>query len=150
MLDKGDKLKVILVDDDSDDQMLFKEVFSEIKIGSSLDLFKNGLEFLNHLDKPDTVVPDLIFLDLNMPIMGGIETLEHVRRSHKYSNVPIAIYSTSNQEKDIENTLARGANIYITKPSDYNKLKRTLEDVLKIQWQYSTSHLKFENFVMVI
>jgi CheY-like chemotaxis protein len=150
MLEKGDRLNVILVDDDADDRMLFEEAFSELKIESALFLFQNGLELLNYLYSPETAVPDLIFLDLNMPIMGGMETLENIKRSEKYANVPLAIYSTSSHERDIEDTLARGANIYITKPTDYNKLKKTLDEVLKIQWQYSTSHLRLENFVMVI
>lgn len=150
MLEKGDRLKVILVDDDPDDRMLFEEAFSELRIESALFLFQNGLELLNHLYSPEAAVPDLIFLDLNMPIMGGMETLENIKQSEKYSKVPIAIYSTSSHESDIEDTLARGANIYITKPADYHKLKKTLDEVLKIQWQYSTSHLKLENFVMVI
>ena len=150
MLEKGDRLKVILVDDDPDDRMLFEEAFSELRIESSLFLFQNGLELLDYLYSPETSVPDLIFLDLNMPIMGGMETLENIKRSEKYSNVPIAIYSTSSHERDIEDTFARGANIYITKPTDYNKLKRTLDEVLKIQWQYSAGELLFDNFVMRI
>lgn len=150
MLEKGDKLNVILVDDDPDDRMLFEEVFSELRIQSSLFLFQNGLEFLTYLDRPQTPIPDLIFLDLNMPIMGGIETLEHIKRSEKYSNVPIAIYSTSSSDRDIEDTLTRGANVYITKPTDYTKLKRVLDEVLKIQWQYLSGAMILDNFVMRI
>jgi len=150
MLEKGDKLNVILVDDDPDDRMLFEEVFSELRIQSSLFLFQNGLEFLAYLDRPQAPIPDLIFLDLNMPIMGGIEALEHIKRSEKYSNVPIAIYSTSSSDKDIEESLARGANVYITKPTDYGKLKRILGEVLKIQWQYLSGAMLLDNFVMRI
>lgn len=150
MLNKGDYLKVVLVDDDADDRTLFEEVFSELKINSSLNLFQNGLEAMDYFNEPQTDVPDLIFLDLNMPIMGGIETLEHLRRSAKYKSVPIAIYSTSSSERDIEDTLVRGANIYITKPSDYKKLQKVLDEVLKVNWQYSTSQLRLENFVMII
>lgn len=150
MLDKGKRLKVILVDDDSDDRMLFEEAFTGLKIESNFNMFQNGVELLAYLNSDETDAPDLIFLDLNMPIMGGIETLEHIRKSEKYSRVPIAIYSTSNSDYDIQETLVKGANVYIVKPSSFDKLKKTLDELLKIQWQYSSGGLLLENFVMVI
>lgn len=144
-----ERMTVVLVDDDADDRMLFEEVFAELKIKSNLLLFENGLKALKHFDKSDFRVPHIIFLDLNMPIVNGIEVLEALRRTSKYRDVPIAIYSTSSAQKDIEETLVAGANIYITKPTDYNKLKMVLESVLKMQWQYNTSPLSRDNFVMV-
>lgn len=150
MLEKERKLRVVLVDDDADDRALFEEAFSESRIGSSLSLFRNGAEFVDYLDLRGTDVPDIVFLDLNMPLMGGMETLRQVRSSTKYGKVPIAIYSTSGNEKDITETLALGANIYIVKPNDFRKLQRTLDHVLRVQWQYATSALSLENFVMVI
>jgi len=145
----SERFNIILVDDDSDDRMLFEEVFSELKLKSKLLTFKNGLEAINYFERADTAVPHVIFLDLNMPIMGGLEVLEILRRTEKYKFVPIAIYSTSSAEKDIEETLVSGANIYITKPNDYDKLKDVMNSVLKMQWQYHNSSLSISTFVMV-
>lgn len=145
----SERFNIILVDDDSDDRMLFEEVFSELKLKSKLLTFKNGLEAINYFERADTAVPHVIFLDLNMPIMGGLEVLEILRRTEKYKFVPIAIYSTSSAEKDIEETLVNGANIYITKPNDYDKLKDVMNSVLKMQWQYHNSSLSISTFVMV-
>lgn len=76
-----EKMNAILVDDDSDDRMLFEEVFSELKMQSDLFLFENGSKAINYFEQPDTTVPHLIFLDLNMPFMGGLEVLEILRRT---------------------------------------------------------------------
>jgi DNA-binding NarL/FixJ family response regulator len=62
----------------------------------------------------------------------------------------IAIYSTSSSEKDIEETFIQGANVYIKKPSDFNTLKKILEDVITINWQYHTSGLNRDNFMFCL
>jgi len=149
-MESKDRITVVLVDDDSDDRLIFEDAFSKLKIKSNLVQFQNGLEAIQYFEKEDTKVPHIIFLDLNMPIMTGIEALQILRKDKKYRNVPIAIYSTSNAESDKEATLVSGANIYITKPNDYSKLKQVLESVMKIQWQYNSSELRMDTFVMVL
>jgi len=150
MKDTTDKIKVVLVDDDEDDRMLFGDAFSELNINSELWTFENGLKFLEYVDTPKADIPDLIFLDLNMPIMGGIKTLEILRRCDKYKRVPIAILSTSKNASDVEITLARGADIYIIKPSSLSQLKKILGEVVKIQWQNLAYPLNRDNFVLSV
>lgn len=129
--------------------MLFEEVFSKLKVNCDLLLFENGPKALNQLEKSDFRVPHIIFLDLNMPIVDGLEIVEMLRRTSKYRDVPIAIYSTSSSDKDMQDTLIRGANIYIVKPNDYNRLKEVLENVMRMQWQYNSSSLRMDTFVKV-
>ena len=103
---------------------------------------------MEYLSKPETILPNILFLDLNMPRKNGFECLLDIRKDPKYKDIAIAIYSTSSSEEDIENTFVHGANIYIKKPSDFNTLKKVLSEVVTLNWQYHTSGLNKENFLL--
>ncbi|RKS21747.1 response regulator receiver domain-containing protein [Flavobacterium endophyticum] len=142
-------LRICLVDDDKDDRETFQDAFNELNSDNVLMTFKNGLEAIDYLNAIEDV-PDIIFLDLNMPIMGGLETLREIRKNERYKLLSVVIYSTSSSEKDIEETLVAGANIYITKPTNYRVLKDMLTKVMKMNWQYHTSELDKDTFVFAI
>lgn len=143
-----DFIHIILADDDEDDRDFFSEAFSEIKIKTKLNLFNDGLQLMNHLLQPDCVLPHILFLDLNMPIKSGIECLHEIKEIDHLKDIAIAIYSTSASDEDIEETFVSGANIYIKKPNDFNTLKKVLSDVVTLNWQYQTSGLNKDNFLL--
>jgi len=101
-------IKIVLADDDEDDRMLFKEAIDEINIQTKLSLFNNGQELMDYLLLPNVVLPNLIFLDLNMPIKNGQQCLIEIRNNPKLKDLCIAIYSTSSSENDIEETFLNG------------------------------------------
>ncbi|MFY0482284.1 response regulator [Flavobacterium sp. PLA-1-15] len=125
---------IILTDDDLDDLLLFQIALKDISKDYTLAYFQNGQLLLDHLKETDHL-PHCLFLDQNMPIKGGLETLQEIRREPRFASLPIAIYSTSNEKASITNTLANGANLYITKPSDIKQLKELLQQILDIDWQ---------------
>lgn len=145
-----DILNVALVDDDKDDRFLFQEVIEEIKINTNLLLFTNGQEFMDYLTQADIVNLHIVFLDLNMPVKNGIQCLEEIRSNNRFNDISVAIYSTSSSEADIEETFVKGANVYINKPNDFKNLKKTIEQVLRVNWQYNTSVLNRGNFLLKI
>jgi DNA-binding NarL/FixJ family response regulator len=106
----------------------------------------DGVELMNHLNQNGHQLPHILFLDLNMPRKNGIECLLEIKRMIQFQN--IAIYSTSSSEHDIEDTFVQGANVYIKKPNDFNLLKRILEEVIKVNWQYQTSGLNRANYLL--
>lgn len=143
-----DFILITLADDDEDDRLFFTDAFDELKINTVVNTVNNGRELISFLDQPETILPNIIFLDLNMPILNGIECLKEIKKNDKYKDIAIAIYSTSSSEEDVENTFVLGANIYIKKPSNFNDLKKILSDVVTINWQYHTSGLNKENFLL--
>ncbi len=145
-----DKLKIALADDDADDRFLFEEAIKEIHIKTNLSLYVNGKELMEHLTAPNVVLPQLVFLDLNMPVKNGLQCLKEIRGNSALKELSVAIYSTSCSEKDIEETFVNGANIYINKPNNFNKLKEVIERVLQLNWQYQTSYLNKDNFLLRI
>ena len=105
---------------------------------------------MNYLEKDDVMKPHILFLDLNMPGLSGFDCLKLIRSNPKLKDISVAIYSTSNSENDIEETLSGGANIYIHKPNEFERLKQIVHHVLKINWQYQTSGLNRESFFLSI
>lgn len=144
------KIYILLADDDDDDRLFFSEAIEQLDLSISLTWVVNGVELLNYLNNPENQLPEIIFLDLNMPIKGGIECLTEIRKNERLKNLSVAIYSTSSAERDIEECLVQGANIYIKKPSDFEILQSILHKVITINHQYHGSGFSKENFLMVI
>jgi CheY-like chemotaxis protein len=143
----GNFLNIILADDDEDDRMLFREALDDIALQTKLSLFKHGQELLDYLFQPQVELPNVIFLDLNMPIKNGMQCLREIRSNPKLKDINIAIYSTSSSDKDVKDTYLNGASIYINKPNCFNKLKETVEKVLNLNWHLHTSNLNKDTFL---
>jgi CheY-like chemotaxis protein len=141
-------IHIILADDDEDDRLFFTDAFEELKINTKVNTFNDGVELMNYLNQADAILPNVLFLDLNMPRKNGIECLDEIKMDEKFNDIAIAIFSTSSSEEHIEETFVRGANIYIKKPSDFAMLKKVLSDVVTINWQYHTSGLNKDNFLL--
>lgn len=141
-------IKVLLADDDEDDRLIFKEAFGEIKIKTTIKTVKDGVELMNYLNRNRDKLPHILFLDLNMPRKNGLDCLNEIKRSDNLKDIPVAIYSTSASEEDIEDTFVKGASVYIKKPNDFGTLKKILEEVIAINWQYHTSGLNREVFLL--
>lgn len=144
----NEALHILLADDDEDDRLFFKDAIDEVKVKTVVTLLNDGLQLMNYLNTPGIKLPNVVFLDLNMPIKGGMQCLKEIRSNSKLKDLSIAIYSTSASEEDIEETFVKGANIYIKKPNDFGDLKRILSEVININWQYHTSGLNKDNFLL--
>lgn len=143
-------LHILLADDDESDRLLFTEAFEEVKIKTIVHTVNDGIQLMEWLYKEDNRLPHLIFLDLNMPRKNGLECLKEIKRDEKLKDISIAIYSTSENEKDIEETFLNGANVYITKPNSFNKLKEVLEKAVTTAYQYEDQSMIRDNFLLRI
>lgn len=143
-------LHILLADDDENDRQLFKEAFSELNIKTIVRTVNNGIQLMQWLNRKNIRLPDLLFLDLNMPRKNGLECLKEIKSSEKLKDISISIYSTSDNEKDIEETFLNGANVYITKPNNFNKLKQVLEKAVMKSFQYQDQAMKRETFLIRI
>ncbi len=150
MSGKSGPFHILLADDDADDRQFFIEAMSDLKMRNRLTVFKDGEELMDYLEHPDTTVPHILFLDLNMPCKTGMDCLKEIRQNSKFADLSIAIYSTSSSEKDIEDSFIGGANIYIKKPNDFAKLKKAIQEVININWQYHSSGMNMETFFLTV
>ena len=112
---------ILLADDDEDDTSLFKEALEQIQILARLDVAENGMELMNMLLNGQNA-PDLIFLDMNMPVKNGLECLVEIKTSENFKEVPVVILSTSVADYLLESAYNAGANLYIQKPTSFTGL----------------------------
>ena len=124
------KKTFLIVDDDSDDYDLFCEAVSDIDSEARCFTAINGEDALKKLGKMAPQLPDFIFLDLNMPRMDGRECLLELKKDIKLRNIPVIIFTTSSAQKDIDDTMATGATYFLTKPSDFQSLRNTIQFVM--------------------
>jgi len=143
-----DYLNITLADDDEDDRMFFEDAFAELKLNTKVTTHNDGVELMKHITQDNVVLPDILFLDLNMPKKSGLECLSEIKTIDRLKDIAIVIYSTSSSEEDIEHTFIQGANVYIKKPNDFKKLKKALSQVVTLNWQYQTSNLNRDNFLL--
>ena len=126
---------IFLVDDDLDDLMLFKDAIKEIDPLIEIDTAANGVDALKKLNAGLVREPDYIFIDLNMPLMNGIQCLQEIKKISALSHIPVIIYSTSSYERDILQTINHGAFHYIVKPFSFHELCEKLRNVLNMPTQ---------------
>ena len=125
---------VYLADDDCDDVEFFREALSDVSDTAEFSSGKNGMELLKKLLYPELPVPDIIFLDINMPLMNGLECLKEIKSHLHLRDIPVVMYSTSALPDTIETAHTLGANLFIEKPSDFQNLKNILKPVLHMDW----------------
>lgn len=116
----------LLVDDDLDDTFLFEEMLQQVNTSVIFQNATNGKEALDRLRAANAQLPDIIFLDLNMPRMDGRQCLAELKDDPRLKHIPVIIYTTSAHPKDITQTLQNGAACFITKPTDTRELKNIL------------------------
>lgn len=115
---------ILQIDDDADDCEFFMEALQAVSQADYTSMH-NPVEALRKLIEQE-LIPDVIFLDLNMPIMSGFEFLTEIKKQDILKNIPVIIYSTSQMEENKNKASAFGASGYISKPSDFNEMKRIL------------------------
>ncbi|MBT1706157.1 response regulator [Chryseosolibacter indicus] len=115
--------EILVVDDDREDHLILSEYFRDIGIENRVHYVENGKYALEYMEKIalDNKLPRLVILDLNMPIMNGTQTLLHMKQSFRLKNVPVIIFSTSENETEKRKCLSLGAVDYLVKPVSYNE-----------------------------
>jgi len=116
----------LIVDDDNDDCEFFREALSDVAPNIDFDVANNGEEALIKLRNDLIKIPDVIFLDLNMPRMDGKTCLKELKKDNILKEIPVVIYTTSSNQDDIDETKALGAFYFLTKPSDFQILREQI------------------------
>ncbi len=121
---------VFIVDDDEDDRQFLMEVIAQINPRTIFKQFNNGQDALHALEAAEASLPDIIFLDLNMPRLNGRQCLQQLKENKRTSDIPVVIYTTGKKEDDMEEAQKSGSIHYIIKPTCRKDLKKEIEFVL--------------------
>ena len=123
---------VLLADDDEDDCSLFQEALNEIALSTQLTTVHNGEQLMQQLEKSTSELPDVVFLDLNMPRKNGFDCLTEIKQNKKLTQLDVIIISTSFQQEVADLLYKNGARYFIRKPNDFQDLKKIINQALTI------------------
>ncbi len=127
---------VLLVEDDTIDAMTVRRAFSDLKVTNPLAHSLNGEDGVAYLTQETNERPCVIFLDLNMPKMNGLEFLRIVKADPELRKIPVVVLTTSNEEQDIVASFRLSVAGYIVKPVDYQKFVEAVR-TFDIYWTLS-------------
>ena len=131
---------VVLADDDLDHGFLFKLVLEQVDPTKTVTIVKDGAELIDFLSHQ---VPDLLFLDLNMPCKNGLECLQEIRQKLQLFDLPIVLYSNSTRMTDIQKSYIHKADLYMVKPFNTAHLKNALESIFNLEWRKKYTNPKY-------
>ncbi|MCD0465601.1 response regulator [Flavobacterium sp. ENC] len=140
---------LLLADDDEDDCAFFKEALEELLLPVSLVTVNDGVQLMDFLaDKSAANLPDILFLDLNMPRKNGFECLTEIKKIDRLQKLPVIIFSTSLDMNIVDNVYEKGALYYIRKPGDFSKLKKVIGNALAITAKNNFKQPVKEHFIL--
>ncbi|MES2775726.1 MAG: response regulator [Bacteroidota bacterium] len=143
-----EKVNLLLADDDTDDCTFFREALEELPVTASLTTVNDGVQLMKLLTKNLNPIPDILYLDLNMPCKNGFECLSEIKSNDKLKYLPVIIYSTS-FDIDIADTLfENGAHFYIRKPAEFPNLKKVILKSIALIVENKNGHPSKEEFVI--
>lgn len=120
---------ILLVEDDQVDVMTVKRALKEIHVTNPVVNLENGEDALQYLHNPGTAKPCIILLDLNMPIMNGIEFLQVVKLDAGLKRIPVVVLTTSEEQQDKINSFDLGVAGYMAKPVDYRQFVEVMRTI---------------------
>ena len=120
--------RIMLIDDDPDDQLLFRDAVHTVQPDLQCELASSCVEAFKQLEESP---PDLIFMDLNMPVMNGFDCLAYLKKKSEFRDIPVIVFTTSKNLSDIDRTKQMGASWFMTKPDDFNVLCKKLNRIIQ-------------------
>ena len=131
------KLNILLVEDNEQDAFLVKEALEDQEILKEMSHVQNGEEALKYLKKEapyeNSILPDLILMDINMPVMNGIEALKQIKSLENLKQIPVLMLTTSSRKEDILKAYKEQTSSYIVKPEDIYELEH-IASTIKNYW----------------
>jgi CheY-like chemotaxis protein len=131
---------ILLVEDNPDDEMLALRALKKSNIANGIVVARDGVEALDYLfgtgsykDRDTSVMPQIVLLDLKLPKIDGLEVLRRIRSDKRTKLLPVAILTSSKEEKDVVCSYDLGANSYIRKPVDFDQFAESIRQ-LGLYW----------------
>lgn len=143
-------LNVIVADHDEGNLVYFKDILRDLKIDVKVQMFWSGTELMKYLNNENNIVPEVLFMTYNLAEKSGLECLEENKLNYRFNNMAHVLYSENFSESEIEDAFVKGANVCLRKPLEYKAFKKVVTEVITVNWQYYTSGLNKDNFIMKV
>ena len=145
-----DILNILLADDDTDDCLFFKKALAGSSLSTHLTTVPDGEHLMLLLKNEALELPDVLFLDLNMPRKNGFECLEEIKLSSILKRLPVIVFSTSYEKEVVNQLYQNGAQYFIRKPSEFSNFKNIIIQTLMMIKRESAAQPSRENFVITV
>ena len=142
-----DHIQLLLADDDEDDCLFFKDALNELPVSATLTTVPDGEQLMELLTRTTAPLPDILFLDLNMPRKNGYECLLEIRNSDALKQLPVVILSTAFDRETANRLYKNGATHCLRKPSSHSELKALIQQALTLTVQKTRSPSTKDDFV---
>ncbi|MDZ4808067.1 MAG: response regulator [Bacteroidota bacterium] len=142
------KLNVLLADDDDDDCLFFKKALAGSSISTHLTTVSDGEHLMRLLKNETHELPDVLFLDLNMPRKNGFECLSEIKLDDRLKLLAVIVFSTSFEQEVVNLLYQNGAQYFLRKPSEISHYKEIIQQTLLMITQATTAQPARENFVI--
>jgi CheY-like chemotaxis protein len=144
------QLHILLADDDMDDCIFFKQALDELGITAQLTTMPDGEKLMQYLADESTVLPHMLFLDLNMPRKNGFECLIEIKLNKKLKQLPVVVFSTSFEQEAVNRLYQNGAQYFIRKPSGFSQYKKIIQQLITLISEGKITKPTMENFVFTV
>ena len=125
----------MIIDDDEDDRIWLAEAIKEIEPAFKIVDVSSGKDGLSLLGQDDKELPEMIFLDMNMPLMNGLQCLEEIRTQSGLQSIPVVVYTTSPMFSGIDKIKKFEPVLFLTKPSRFKEIVDAVRDLLTQYWE---------------
>ncbi|HEX7412749.1 MAG TPA: response regulator [Bacteroidia bacterium] len=142
------QINILLADDDADDCIFFKQALTELIIPTLLTTVHDGEQLMQLLTDETKKLPNILFLDLNMPRKNGFECLAEIKQNNKLKLLPVIIFSTSFEQEVVNTLYQNGAQHFIRKPAEFSQFKTIIQQALTLIAQGEITQATKENFVL--
>ncbi len=142
----NEKKNILLADDDGDDSLLFFNALEEINLSTNFISVQDGEQLMKYLENAD-ILPDIIYLDMNMPRKNGAVCLVEIKSDKRLKDIPVIIISTSLEPGLIEYLFMNVAHYFIRKPNAFSKLKFLLYNSIVLLSQHLLKP-DYKNFIL--
>ena len=136
---------VLLAEDDKDDVLIFELAVEQARIIINLRHAIDGDELFRLLKE---AIPDIIFLDINMPCKDGVTCIAEIRQNPDYNHVPVIMYTSYNHSQKIEAAYKKGANFYLIKTESIVELAEKLKKIFSVEWKKYMYYPPINQFVI--
>jgi CheY-like chemotaxis protein len=138
-------MNILLAEDDIDDRNFFHAALKKLPVSTTLKAVPDGEQLMDHLGSETAELPDILFLDINMPRKDGLECLFEIKSNVKLKDIPVIMFSTSKLKDTVGTVFKNGAAVYIHKPNDFSQLVQVIHHALHIASEnvFSNSPIKY-------
>lgn len=139
-------LNILLADDDIDDCQFFKEALEAFELPTNVIAVHDGEQLMQLITLETYQLPDVLFLDLNMPRKNGFECLSEIKNSKRLNRLPVIIFSTSYEQEVVNQLYKNGAQYFIRKPADFEQFKKIVQYTIQLIGKKNILTPSRENF----